>query len=198
MPDLGSERGGELWPSEDYLRQVRTLRAAIGRTVYLVELAATPISLGIRQTGQPHVLLDVLEFPRPDPARGLAPHMVVLDDGRGINLGQLVRISLDRPFDPAAEQVAYLDQDLQQRLLLQERRLSREFITRHARLLLGQVLGKAAPPGLGARERAAQPLLGEEDHREEAEPGHHDQQNDQRQGEILEGEPVAHRQRFRQ
>jgi hypothetical protein len=199
MDDPGSQRPGELWPSADYARQLGALRAAVGRTVYLIELAATPIHLGIRQTGQPHVLVDVIDFPRPDPARGLAPHMIVLDDGRGINLGQLLRISLERPFDPSPAQVLYQDDELRQQLLLRERRLSRRFIAQRARLLLGQVLGRSAPPSLGGPEPIrGLPSIGEEDHREEAEPGDDDQQNDQRKGEIFKGEPVAHRQRSRQ
>jgi hypothetical protein len=199
MDDLERQRPGELWPSAAYSRQVETLRAAVGRTVFLVELAATPIHLGIRQTGQPHVLVDVIDFSRPDPARGLAPHMIVLDDGRGINLGQLLRISLERPFDPSPTQVLYQDDELRQQLLLRERRLSGTFIAQRARLLLGQVLGRSAPPSLGGPEPIREPpLLGEEDDREEAEPGDDDQENDQRQGKIFKGKPVAHRQRSRQ
>ncbi|MFO8154071.1 hypothetical protein [Thioalkalivibrio sp.] len=200
MSEPGQQHPGQLWPSADYQRQVECLRSAVGRTVYLVELAASPITLGVRQTGQAHVLVDVIEFARPDPARGLAPHMIVLDDGRGINLGQLVRVSVDRAYDPSAAQTLYLDRELQQQLLLRKRRLSRAFIAHRARLLLGQVLGKAESPSLETdRDRAGGPaLVGEQDHREEAEPRHEDQDDDQRQGEILEGEPVAHRRRFRQ
>ena len=200
MREPGAQRPGEVWPSADYQRQVECLRAAVGRTVYLVELAASPITLGVRQTGQPHVLLDVIEFARPDPARGLAPHMIVLDDGRGINLGQLVRVSLERPYGPSPAQTLYLDRELQQQVLLRERRLSREFIARHARLLLGHVLGQTTPPALDSdRDRPGSPrLVGKQDHREKAEPRHDDQDDDQRQGKILEGEPVAHRRRFRQ
>nr|WP_296752608.1 hypothetical protein [Thioalkalivibrio sp.] len=199
MDDRGSLRPGELWPSAAYSRQVQTLRAAVGRTVYLVELAATPIHLGIRQTGQPHVLLDVIDFSRPDPARGLAPHMIILDDGRGINLGQLLRISLERPFDPAPGQVLYQDDELRQQLLLRERKLSRKFIAERARLLLGQVLGRSAPPSLaGPEPTRGLPSIGEEDHREKAEPGDDDQDDDQRQWEIFKGKPVAHRQKSRQ
>jgi len=199
MDDPGSQPPGELWPSADYARQLEALRAAVGRPVYLVELAATPTHLGIRQTGQPRVLVDVIEFPQPDPARGLAPHMIILDDGRGINLGQVLRISLERPFDPSPAQVLYQDNELRQQLLLRERRLSRRFIAQRARLLLGQALGRSAPPSIGGPEPLRElPLSGEEDHREEAEPGDDDQQNDQRQGEILKGKPVAHRQRSRQ
>jgi hypothetical protein len=149
MRDGGTPDRGTLWPSAGYARQVQRLRAAIGADVYLVELLASDTHLAVRQTGTPHVLLDVLDFPRPDPARGLAPHLILLDDGRGINLGRLVRVSLDRAFGPSPAQILYQDRVLQKRLLSGRRRLSRRFITRSSRLALGQLLGKT---GLSALE----------------------------------------------
>lgn len=199
MNDSETGRFDELWPTAGYLRQVESLRAAVGNTIYLIELAATPISLGIRQTGQAHVLLDVIAFPRPDPANGLAPHMIILDDGRGINLGQIIRISLDKPFDPPSAQILYQDTELRQQLLLRERRLSRKFIAERARLLLGQALGRSEPPSLtDSRPERQRASIGEQDHRKEAEPGKNDQKDDQGKGEILEGKPVAHGRRSRQ
>ena len=199
MSDTGNSRSDQLWPTAGYLRQVESLRAAVGNTIYLVELAASPVSLGIRQTGQAHVLLDVITFPRPDPANGLAPHMIILDDGRGINLGRIIRVSLDQPFDPAAAQILYQDEALRQQLLLRERRLSRKFIAERARLLLGQTLGRSEPPTLThSRPERQQPLFGEQDHRKEAQPGYDDQKDDQSEREILEGKPVAHGRRSRQ
>jgi len=152
IPDPAPRYPAEIWPSAAYTRQVERLRAAIGQTVYLVELAASDTHLAVRHTGTPHVLLDVLDFPRPDPQRGLAPHLVLLDDGRGINLGRLVRISLGRPFGPSPAQIVYQDRSLQRRLLLRERRLSREFIASQSRQALGLLLGKAGEPALGAPE----------------------------------------------
>lgn len=199
MSDPDSRRLDELWPTADYLRQVEALRAAIGKTVYLIELAATPISLGVRQTGQGHVLLDVITFPRPNPANGLAPHMIILDDGRGINLGQIIRISLDQPFDPSSAKIVYQDEELRQQLLLRERRLSRKFIAERARQLLGQALGQAAPVSLkDSRQEQRRISIGEQDHRKETEPRNDDQQNDQRKREIFEGKPVAHGRRSRE
>jgi hypothetical protein len=131
----------QIWPSADYARQVERLRAAVGGTIYLIELEPTEVQLGIRQTGQPHVLLDVLEFPRPDPARGLAPHYILLDDGRGLNLGRIARISVERAFSPETDQVLYQDRQAIQGLLFAERRLSASFIAERSRQLLGQVLG---------------------------------------------------------
>lgn len=136
-----SDDDDRLWPSADYARQVERLREAVGGTVYLVELEPTEIQLGIRQTGQPYVLLDILEFPRPDPARGLAPHLILLDDGRGVNLGRIARISLERPFSPTPEQILYQDRRATRELLFAERRLSHAFIAERSQQLLGQVLG---------------------------------------------------------
>lgn len=146
MRDGGALDQGTLWPSAVYNRHVKRLRAAIGQNIYLVELLASDTHLAVRQTGTPYVLLDVLDFPRPDPARGLAPHLILLDDGRGINLGRLVRISLDRAFGPSPKQILYQDRALQKRLLLGKRRLSRRFIARSSRLALGQLLGKTGLP----------------------------------------------------
>jgi hypothetical protein len=138
---MDANAADQVWPSADYARQVERLRAAIGAVVYLVELVPTEVQLGIRQTAQPYLLLDVIDFPRPDPARGLAPHLVLLDDGRGVNLGRIARISLERPFSPAPAQILYQDDQAVEGLLFAERRLSSSFIAERSRQLLGQVLG---------------------------------------------------------
>ncbi len=180
MPDSDLHHPGDLWPSAAYQRQIEDLRRAIGRTVYLVEVAATDIHLGIRQRGQAHLLLEVLDFPRPDPARGLAPHMIVLDDGRGINLGRLLRISLEKAFDPQPAQIVYQDRELQRQLLQPESTLSRESIAQTSRRLLGQLLGHETPPRLEAPQGPlrAKALAAEQNHRKEAQPRHHDQDDD--------------------
>ncbi len=143
MQDGGTTQGG-LWPSADYQAQVERLRAAVGEPVYLAELRETDIQLGVHITDRAYLLLGVIDFPRPDPARGLAPHLVLLDDGRGVNLGRIARISL-QPFQPAADEVLYLDRAADQTLLFADRRLSRPFIAERAQAILGQVLGSAAP-----------------------------------------------------
>ncbi len=130
--------GEEIWPSADYHRQVERLRAAIGETIYLVELVESAIQLGVHLSGTPFELLGVIDFPRPDPARALAPHL--LDDGRGVNLGRIVRVSR-RPFAPAPADLLYLDQSAQQHLLFAERRLSHDFLAARSRVALGECLG---------------------------------------------------------
>ncbi|WP_246221653.1 hypothetical protein [Marichromatium bheemlicum] len=139
-----------LWPGSVYHQQLERLRAAVGERVYLVELVESRTQLGVHLSDTPHELLAVLDFPRPDPARGLAPHLILLDDGRGLNLGRVARISR-RPFAPAPTDLLYLDRSAAQRLLFAERRLSPAFLAARTRQVLGQTLGGAGaaswPPG---------------------------------------------------
>ena len=143
-PDDSADLSDALWPSADYDAQVQRLRAAVGETVYLAELHDTETQLGAQVTDHAYELLGVIGFPRPDPARGLAPHLILLDDGRGVNLGRIARISR-RPFQPAAEDVLYLDRAAHRTLLFADRRLSKAFIARRAHAALGQVLGYGEP-----------------------------------------------------
>jgi hypothetical protein len=87
-----------------------------------------------------------VDFPRPDPIKGLAPHLVLLDDGRGVNLGRIARITTDRPFSPAPADILFQDRSALQALLFRERQLSKALIAQRAKQLLGEVLGVAVPP----------------------------------------------------
>ena len=147
---------GRLWPPPDYARQLDALRAAVGETVFIAELELTDVQLSARLTDKPYVLLGIVDFPRPDPARGLAPHLVVLDDGRGVNLGRIARITRSRPFSPSPADVLYRGVSILQGLLFNERRLSREFIAVHSRRLLGELLGERTVPA-GALPRPDRP-----------------------------------------
>jgi hypothetical protein len=133
---------GRLWPSPEYTRQIEQLRAAVGETIYLVEIEATQVQLGIHVNGQPYTLLGLVDFPRPDPIKGLAPHLVLLDDGRGVNLGRIARITTGRPFCPAPADILFQDRVALQALLFRERQLSKALIAQRAKQLLGEVLGQ--------------------------------------------------------
>lgn len=133
-----------LWPSANYNQQVKRLKQAIGQPIYLVELRPEDIHLGIRFSDTAFELVDVVDFSRPDPARGLAPHLIILDDGRGINLGRIARITIDTPYSPPSENILYQESYLMDRLLLRERRLSEASIAERSKLLLGRFLGKQA------------------------------------------------------
>ena len=157
-PPGPDDAAGQLWPSPDYHRQVERLRAAVGEIIYLVELTATEVQLGIRLTGQPYCLLGVIDFPRPDPAKGLAAHLILLDDGRGLNLGRIARITCNRPFSPAPSDILFQDERAVQDLLFRDRQLSAGFIAQRSRALLGELLGadnmppEARLPGPSARD----------------------------------------------
>lgn len=151
MPDSALENDPldspeHLWPSPEYHRQVERLRAAVGETIYLAELDATAVQLGVRVTDRPYTLLGVVDFPRPDPTTGLAPHLIILDDGRGVNLGRIARITRHRPFAPAPVDILFQDHRTEQRLMFQERQLSHTFIARRSKALLGELLGVRTAP----------------------------------------------------
>ena len=141
---------GGLWPSPAYSRQIKRLRTAIGETIFLAELNDSAVQLGVRLTDTPFVLLALIDFPRPDPSRGLAPHLVLLDDGRGVNLGRIARITHHRAFSPQPADILYQDIAAHRHLLFGERRLSRDFIAHRSRAVLSQVLGR---PGDLSRNR---------------------------------------------
>lgn len=133
---------GGLWPPAGYSSQIEALKAAVGKKIYLVELKPGPTNLGIRLADTAYELLEVISFPRPDPSKGIAPHLILLDDGRGINLGRIARITLNTPFSPQASDILYQDAFLMQNLLLRERTLSKASIANKSKILLGRILGK--------------------------------------------------------
>ena len=143
------EAQGRLWPSPAYTQQVEALKNAIGRKVYFVELKPGDINMGIRLSDTAYELLDVVDFPRPDPTKGIAPHLILLDDGRGINLGRIARITLNTPFSPPASNILYQDTFLMQNLLLREQRLSKASIAAKSKALLGRILGKSIDNQIG-------------------------------------------------
>ena len=91
-------------------------------------------------------LLDVIDFPRPEPANGIAPHMIILGDGRGINLGQIARVSVNNAFNPSDSDILYRDSFLMVEFLLHVRHLSKASIAACSKALLGDILGKPSAP----------------------------------------------------
>ena len=135
-----------LWPATDYYRQLEQLRAVIGQTLYIVEINNTDIQTGVRFGGKPLTLLAVVDYPQPDPYRQLCPHLLILDDGRGINLGHIARISHHTAFNPPTEDILYLNQEFVQGALLAPRTLSPASVAATSRTLLSQLFGDM--PGL--------------------------------------------------
>lgn len=131
-----------MWPSEDYAEQLERLRSAVGSRIFLVEVHPTEINVGACLSDTDYELLGIVEFPRPDPTRGLAPHLVLLDDGRGVNLGWIARISARRPFGPSPDDILYQSPSLLRNLLFRDRTLTKAFIGERSRAVLSEVLGK--------------------------------------------------------
>ncbi|MDR9436098.1 MAG: hypothetical protein RI563_04435 [Thiohalophilus sp.] len=136
---------GYLWPSADYDRQLLGVREAIGEKVYLVRLDFSDINLSVTVENKAVTLLDVVSFSAPDPARRLYPHMLILSDGRGINLGHIARLSRDQAFNPQPEQIVYQQEVLIRRWLFRERRLSPQTIRHTSQVQLARILGRVEP-----------------------------------------------------
>jgi hypothetical protein len=67
--------------------------------------------------------------------------MILLEDGRGINLGRIARISTT-PFSPSPADILFLEASLEQRELFAPQRFTRERMARTSRILLGGLLAK--------------------------------------------------------
>ena len=133
-----------LWPSAEYDRQLDRLRDAVGQPVYSVEVTGSEIQMTVPLGNWPAVLLSVIDLLAADPVKRLYPHMVVLDDGRGLNLGWIARISRQQPFDPAPAQILYQERRLLQQLLYHARQLSDETVALTSRRNLAAMLGRSS------------------------------------------------------
>lgn len=132
----------QLWPSRNYSQQVEQLKNVIGKTIYIVELCVTEINVGVHHTGHGYELLDVLDYPQPDPKTNLYPHYILLNDGRGINLGRIEQISTEQAFNPPQSKIIYHDQQLLNKLLPHQERFSNESVILTSRFALEELLGK--------------------------------------------------------
>lgn len=130
-----------LWPSSAYFAQIEQLRAMVGQPVYIVEISETEINAGVKFTDKPLVLLGVADFPRPDPYRQLCPHLLILEDGRGLNLGRIARITRNHAYSPPPEDVLFLNHEFVQNVLAAPRTLSHASVAATSRLLLAQLFG---------------------------------------------------------
>ncbi|MFN3786114.1 MAG: hypothetical protein ACK4RS_04675 [Thiothrix sp.] len=131
----------ELWPPASYYQQVTALQALVGQSVYVVEVTTTDMNAGVRFPGQAVELLAVVDFPKPDPYRQLCPHLLILGDGRGVNLGRVARVTCKRAFAPNAADVVFSNHELVEGILFAPRTLNREFVAATTRAALGSMLG---------------------------------------------------------
>jgi hypothetical protein len=149
-----------LWPSEEYEHSVQNLKAAVGKQIYIVEVnfGLTQSSTSINSTA--FELLAVQNFPKPNPEKCLLPHFILLDDGRGINLGRIARISLNTPFNPPAEKIIYRHDALLKLLLSDKRRLTKEHISAISKALLKNLLLQTAGTEFKRTTRHDKPVPG--------------------------------------
>lgn len=138
---MNDKKIDKLWPSPDYFRQLAALRNAVGKIVYLAELRDTAINAGVKISDEALKLLAVADYPEPDPYRQLFPHLLIFDDGRGVNLGRIARISVNTAFGPEADDVLYQNQDFLQEVLFAPRVLSRDSIAYTSKSILAQMFG---------------------------------------------------------
>ena len=131
----------ELWPKADYYQQVEHLRQLIGQPLYIVEINSTDINAGVRFTDKALTLLAIADYPQPDPYCQLCPHLLIVNDGRGINLGRIARITINTPFVANADDIVFINQDFVDNVLLAPRTLSKAFIRQTSQLLLAQLFG---------------------------------------------------------
>ena len=131
----------DLWPTPEYQQQVEHLRAAIGQPLYLVEIDTTEINAGVKFPHKPLTLLGIVDFPQPDPYRQLSPHLLILDDGRGVNLGRIARISFNSAYSPPPQDVLFINKEFVTDLLLAPRSLSHASVAATSRALLAQLFG---------------------------------------------------------
>lgn len=134
---------GNIWPSADYDQQIERLQAAIGQQVFLVELKQTDINMAIHHTDKAYELLAVIDYPRPDPEKGLFPHNILLDDGRGVNLGRIARITIDSAFSPDAGSILFEETTQFNQLTSSQHRATPASIAATSKELLGAILGDA-------------------------------------------------------
>jgi len=147
-----------LWPTREYYQQVERLRAAIGQALYVVEINTTDIQTGVKFSDKPLTLLGIADYPQPDPYRQLCPHLLILDDGRGVNLGRVARVTINSAYSPAPENILFLNREFVQNVLSAPRSLSRASVAATSRALLAQIFGDT--PGKYLASHAEPPKIG--------------------------------------
>lgn len=135
------EHPENIWPNSDYYRQVEQLRSMIGKPLYIVEINTTEINAGVHFPGHPLRLLAIVDFPEPDPHTQLCPHLLVLEDGRGINLGRIARIASDSAYTSEPGKVLFTNHEFVQNVLFAPRTLSRESAAEVTRAALSRIFG---------------------------------------------------------
>ena len=134
---------GKLWPPNSYFEQLKNLYKMLDKPVYIIPLHQNQNSLTFSITGKAIILVAIVDYPAPDPENHFFPHMLVFNDGTGINLGRILQVSINRPFNPGKEDIIYEDKKMQNSLMYQERQLNEDSIHLASRVALSELLSIA-------------------------------------------------------
>ena len=132
---------GQLWPTEKYYQQLEQLHKIVNQAVYIIPLHQSQTSLTFSISSKPVNLIAIVDYPLPDPENHIYPHMLIFDDGMGLNLGRILQVSINTAFNPDKEDIIYCDNKMQQTLMFSERRLNKESIRLASQYGLAEVLG---------------------------------------------------------
>ena len=131
----------QLWPPAEYDAQIAALKAAVGKTIYLAEITEGEMNAGVKFSDHAYCLLAVVDFPQPDPYRQLCPHMLILDDGRGVNLGRIARVTVDKAFMPDDVNILYANREFLQQVVFAPRKLSKKSLGAATQNVYRRMLG---------------------------------------------------------
>ena len=131
-----------LWPDKKYYQKLEIIRSLIGQKIYLIEAVVTEINAGIHHTGKGFTLLSVVDYPQPDHKTGLLPHNIIIDDGRGINLGRIIQISTESAFNPSEKNIFYKNDRLLNDLSPHWQHLDKKSLAHTSKSMLANILGK--------------------------------------------------------
>lgn len=134
---------GKLWPPDSYYKQLKNLYKVLNKAVYIIPLQQNQNSLTFSITGKSIILVAIIDYPIPEPENHIFPHMLVFNDGTGINLGRILQVSTNHAFNPGKEDIIYEDIKMQNTLMFRERQLNEESIHLASRTSLGELLGIA-------------------------------------------------------
>jgi len=132
---------GQLWPPEKYYLQLEQLYKKINQSVYIIPLHQNQTSLTFSISSNPLTLIAIVDYPLADPENHIYPHMLVFNNGTGLNLGRILQVCINRPFNPDKEDIIYRDNKMQQTLMFADRQLNEQSIRLASKCSLGEVLG---------------------------------------------------------
>ena len=139
---LKTDSHDSLWPDKQYYEKIEKLKSLIGQKIYLIEAVITDINASVHHTSQAYTLLAIVDYPQPDHKTGLLPHNIIIDDGRGINMGRIIQISTGSAFNPQDENIIFDNLQLLDEIYPSWKRLGNYSLENRSKNLLASLIGK--------------------------------------------------------